>query len=367
MLICLQHSLPLNLRSILIIQLGDIGDVVWAIPAIWAVKDAYPQAKVSILLREGNGSLLEAESSLHKIFEVKSHHESGFFSKALDNLNFIKKLRHEHFSVVFDLRADERGAFNAYLTGAPFRAAMFYQDVPFWRNRLFTHLVVTPPLTGERVLGAAEQSLKIVRAFGIREKTSIPRLHVADDVMERVQRLLVEEKIANPGKWVSINPFSRWGYKEWRYDKWISLMDWLWDEYAIATVIVGSEEEKNKAHEIGLACQGMVYNLAGKTTLAELAGLLSFSRLHIGVDSAAPHIAAAVGTATVTIYGPSDWHDWAPIGDQHRIIIPQMNCVPCRNKGCEGREKSKCLEELTVDQVQNVVREALADMKGMTL
>jgi heptosyltransferase-3 len=102
-----------------------------------------------------------------------------------------------------------------------------------------------------------------------------------------------------------------------------------------------------------------VYNLAGKTTLAELAGTLSLSSLHLGVDSAAPHIAAAVGTPTLTIYGPSDWRDWAPVGDQHRVIVSNMDCVPCYKKGCNGSGLSQCLETLGVDSVQKSVQELI--------
>jgi heptosyltransferase-3 len=93
--------------------------------------------------------------------------------------------------------------------------------------------------------------------------------------------------------------------------------------------------------------------------LGELPGVLSLSFLHIGVDSAAPHIAAAVGTPTITIYGPSDWYDWAPIGDIHKIIFPDLECVPCHKKGCQDEGWSRCLEELKVEQVQAVIRQTL--------
>ena len=106
-------------------------------------------------------------------------------------------------------------------------------------------------------------------------------------------------------------------------------------------------------------CSGVVYNLAGKTTLAELAGVLSLSGFHLGVDSAAPHIAAAVGTPTLTIFGPSDWRDWAPVGDKHRVVVSNMDCVPCYKKGCNGSERSICLETLEVKTVQDAIREVL--------
>jgi heptosyltransferase-3 len=86
-----------------------------------------------------------------------------------------------------------------------------------------------------------------------------------------------------------------------------------------------------------------------------MAGILQMSKLNIGVDSAAPHIAAAVGTPTLTIYGPSDWRDWAPLGEKNQVVLPDMDCSPCRKKGCDGSGQSKCLDNLAVAKVQDAV------------
>jgi predicted lipopolysaccharide heptosyltransferase III len=356
------HNIERDIRNILIIQLGDIGDVVWAIPTFWSVKETHPHANISILVREGSGCLLEKDPSIHRIFEVRRY-QKNFFSGAIGQFRFIRTLRREHFDLVIDLRADDRGAFMSFITQAPVRVAQYYEGLPLWRNWMFTHLVDPPPLK-DRGLGASEQSLRIVRGLGIDAKAIIPRVWISGEVMDRVRELLTEFNI-EPVKtnssltWVTLNPFSRWPYKEWVYDKWVNVINWLWNEFQIATAVVGSKEEMVRAAELTKKCNGSVYNLVGRTTLAELAGVLSVSGLHIGVDSAAPHIAAAVGTPTITIYGPSNWRDWAPVGDQHRVIVPDMDCVPCQKKGCDGLERSRCLETLNADRVQKVIREEL--------
>ncbi len=352
-----------DIWNVLIIQLGDIGDVVWTTPTLWAVKESYPQADLSVLVREGFGCLLEADPSVDKIFEV-SHSRSSPFYNIMEQTRLIKGLRQQHFDLVFDLRSDDRGAIMARLTGAPIRGSLYYRDVPFWRNRLFSHLLFEPAPPKERILGAAEQSLRIVRGFGINAKTTTPRLWVSDRVMARVYELLVECDMKPTAsdtlyRWITINPFSRWPHKEWADDKWVSVINWLWDEFHIAAAIVGDKGEATRARELVNKCNGTVYNLAGKTTLAELAGTLSMSSFHIGVDSAAPHIAAAMGTPTITIFGPSDWRDWAPVGDMHRVVVSDMDCVPCYKKGCNGSERSICLETLEVKTVQDATREAL--------
>ena len=341
-----------DIHSILLIQLGDIGDVVWATPTFRAVKEAYPQANVSVLLRESFGSLLEADPHIHKIFEIKRY-KGNLLGKAKKQLEFIRDLRVEHFDLVFDLRLDDRGAFMAFLSGAPIRVSIVHRGL--WQKKFFSHLVA-PPSSDKRIYGAAEQSLQIVREFGIDTKDIIPKLWVSEKVKERVKQLLDREGVMAVSRWITLNPFSRWQYKEWGYEKWVQIVDWLWEEYEIPTVIVGAPEEREKSIDIVNKCKGRIFNLTGKTNLDELAGVLSLSVLHLGVDSAAPHIAAAVGTPTITIYGPSEWLVWAPIGETHSVVTPDCDCAPCHQKGCDGSGISKCLEELTIDKVERAIQ-----------
>lgn len=364
-----RYSKPPQMRRILIIQLGDIGDIVWSLPAIQAVRDTYPCAEVAVLLREGSGSLLAAGALPPKIFEVRKRFG--------ESLRLIRALRRERFELVFDFRGDERGGYMAFVTGAPIRAAIHYPSIPGLRNHLFTHLVST---AGEPMaaVGAADLSLYILKAFGIETGKVIPELCLSREACSRAAKMLADAGIPAPeeamgeggerlrdgtvqrGGWVTVNPFSRWSYKEWELSKWVQILDWLWKEFGVAAVIVGAPAERERAGELGHSCAGKVYNLVGKTTLAELAGVLQRSRLHLGVDSAAPHIAAAVGTPTVTLYGPSDWRYWSPPGERNRVVIPEMACAPCHLKGCEGSGVSRCLDTLPVERVRAIIREALS-------
>ena len=355
-------KLPKNINKILLIQLGDIGDVVWTTPSIWATKKSIPGSKVSVMVKEGFSGLLEADPSVKQIIEVKRYH-GNIIKQAAGQLSFLKDLKSQHFDLVVDLRLGDRGAYMSFVTGAPYRVTMHHpESVPFWRKYLFTHGVVPGEPIHRR--GATDQSLRILRMLGIDSDNIIPRLWIADSVKRRVREILAHEKVNGVTPWISFNPFSRWPYKEWDKHKWIEIINWIWQEFSAPIIIVGSMEERSKAEEIIQQVEaGTVFNFAGLTTLAELAGLLSLSRLHIGVDSAAPHIAAATGTPTITIYGPSSWEDWAPIGKDHRVILPNRNCVPCRQKGCDNSGISRCLKELETDKVKNVIRQAIALLK----
>lgn len=350
MFISTQHKINIPIRKILVIQLGDIGDVIWAIPAYWALKAAFPQAGLSVLVRNHHGDFLLDDSHIDKIFTVSTE-------SVWSGIQLLRDLRREKFDLVFDLRADDRGAFLSFFSGAKLRAAQYYSGL-FWRNRAFTHLV-DPPSSGERILGAAEQSLKIIRGFGIKETTSTPQIFVSETSRNTISQMLAGEKIETKNGWVSINPFSRWAYKEWDIDKWRQVAFFIWQTYKMPVIITGSAAERARADALAVHHHSPIHNLAGKTTLREMAALLQMSRLHVGVDSAAPHIAAAVGTPTITIYGPSDWRDWAPTGDKNRVVLPDMDCVPCRKKGCEGKGRSICLDNLPVVKVQDAIEAML--------
>lgn len=346
-----------GIKKILLIQLGDIGDVVWMMPTVRAVKETIPDSRIYILLRAGFGSLLDDDPWIEGVFEVKSY-RGNLLSRAATQLRFLNELRAPRFDMAVDMRSGDRGAFMALLSGARRRIAMYYgEGVPFWRNRLFTETVRPAPQTGPH--HASDQTLCIVRELGIDTADVAPRLHVSEENRKRANAILEQAGVLKETGWISINPFSRWQYKEWSNSKWTQIIDWLWTERKTASVIIGSREECSQAEELVRNSKGKTYNLAGRTTLGELAAVLQLSRLHVGVDSAAPHIAAAVGAPTLTIYGPSSWQEWGPIGKEHRIVHPDLDCTPCHEKGCNGKGWSRCLDELTPERVKTEIEKAL--------
>ncbi len=343
--------------NILVLQLGDIGDVVLTSPSLRAIKEAYPDARVTVLVRKSYGSLLEADPHVSGIVEV-SKGRGKLAELGKENLRLVRELRAAKHDLAIDLRTGDRGALLAWLSGAPVRVVRRWPDAPFWHRLAFTH-PVEPAWTERPVHPGGDQSLRILRAIGVDTQDTRPRLYVSDTDRERVRALLAQDGVAQHPRFVTSNPFSRWKYKEWGYDKWAALLDRLWAERGLPAVLIGSREEAAAAEGIARGRAGPVANLAGKTTLGELAALVSLSSLHLGVDSAAPHIAAAVGTPTVTIFGPSNWKAWTVEDATHRIARSGKPCVPCNDKGCEGTERSLCLEELGVAEVAELAEEVL--------
>lgn len=343
--------------SILVLQLGDIGDVVLTSPSLRALKEGVPGGRVSVLVRRGYGSLLSSDPHVSEVIEI-SKGRSRLSEVGRENYGLLRRLRRARYDLLIDLRTGDRSAILAWLTGSPVRVVRHWREAPFWHNLAFTHLV-EPVFTDRPVHPGGDQSLRILRAIGVDTDDTRPRLYVSEETRGRVRGLLAREGIADHPRFVTANPFSRWKYKEWGYGKWVELFDRLWSERGLPSVIVGAQEEASAAEGIARKGSGPVFNLAGKTTLGELAGLISMSRLHVGVDSAAPHIAAALGTPAVTIFGPSNWRAWVLEDETQRVVHSGRECVPCNDKGCDGKERSICLEELEVDAVAGTVEEVL--------
>jgi heptosyltransferase-3 len=283
---------------ILLVQLGDIGDVVLTTPTIRAFKETLSECRVSILVRKPCGALLANDPHLQEVIELE------------ESLRFIQRLRAARYDLVVDLRTGDRGALLSWLSGARQRVGYHVGGKQFWHDLLFTTVIRKLHIAPPPVHPGADQSLRLVREIGIDTTDSTPRLYLSAKDKEKADALLAVCRSPR----ITINPFARWQYKEWNNTKWAQLIERL----RIPVVLIGSAEEAKRAGTF----PEHVLNLAGKTTLGELAAVLAQSALHIGVDSAAPHIAAAVGTPTLTIHGPTEWRGWRLVNERHQVVTP---------------------------------------------
>jgi ADP-heptose:LPS heptosyltransferase len=344
-------------RSILIIQLGDIGDVVLATASFHALKDRLPDARVHALVRKGCGALLAADPTLSGIFE--SRRGGGRLSDiGREILALARSLRVERFDLVIDLRTGDRSAILALLARGTEKVA-YAGNGAFWRRFIFTRLfdrLAAAPLPAHP---GADQSLRVLRAAGFDVGDFLPQLHVSGETDAAAVKILSAAGIPPGTRFVTINPFSRWKYKEWGYDRWTEVIATLGERHGVPSVLIGSEEESGEAAGILRKTGGAGRSIAGKTSLAELAAVLRRSTLHLGVDSAAPHMASALGTPTLTIFGPSDWRAWILPDETHRVVCPDDPCVPCHRKGCDHTEVSVCLDNMPTEKVLLEAEKAL--------
>ncbi len=344
-----------NLRNILLIQFGDIGDVVYSFPCARALKENFPNARIVMALQKKAGGLAEVCSWVDEVIIVDKEKRS-LWQEIIYQKEFWQRVRKFQFDLAIDLRTGSRGAILAFLSGARQRVGRYTYVGWFWRRLLFTH-IINPP--GRMNQSIAEYYLDTISEYGIRTENLNPEIQTTAEKTEEVAKLLENENVPQNKPIVAIQPCSLWGYKEWAFTKYVALIEGLARKFDISVIITGTPSERERSEEIVRSCVNRVYNLAGKTPLNLLPALYKRCELFLGVDSAGVHIAAAVGTPTVSLYGPSSSETWAPKGEKHKVISKDFYCVPCKETGCQGSMKSRCMDELTVDEVLPVVEKCL--------
>jgi len=340
-----------NIHNILLIQLGDIGDVVLSFPCIKALKENFPKANIIVAVKEKARELIEDCPWATDVISIdKEKRRLG--EEILYQRKFFSHLRKFNFDMAIDLRTGTRGAILALFSSARQRIGRFADDGLLWRNRIFTHLV--SPLN-EINHYAAEYSVNVLSPLNLSIKDRLPILFVTSKRKEIALSILKREKVPFDRPIIAIHPFSLWRYKEWKTNEFVSLLDYLSIKHNCTVVITGSKEERKRVQEMIKRSKTKIFNLAGRTSIGTLPGIFQACKLFIGVDTGALHLAAAVGIPTIGIFGPSSPTNWAPRGNQHRVVSKRMLCVPCRQKGCDNREKSRCLDELTLNEIKEVV------------
>ncbi len=351
-------NLPKGNGAILLIQLGDIGDAVLTLPAIATLKRRFPMGSLVVCVREHARELMEDCPHVDHVLAVDKRKRKPALAVA-HQVRFLRRLRKHRCSVAIELRTGTRGAILARLSGARARIGRYANDGTLWRNRLFTHLI--KPVCENRQY-AARHNLNITAPFGLLEEDPRPEIAVGEKRLASVEKIFEELQVPKNRPLVAVHPFSLWKYKEWQLLEMSRLLDKIQAEYHCAVIVTGAPGERKRAEDLVGLCVQKPYNLAGKTSIGELPAVFQNCRLFIGVDTAALHIAAAVGIPTIGIFGPSSWTNWAPRGESHLVIKKGLKCQPCSRKGCDDSERSRCLSELTHGEIYDESKRLLDEM-----
>lgn len=337
------------ITKILVIQLGDLGDVLVSFPTLRALKETFPEAVVKIIVHEKAVDLLEGCQWLDGVIPVITGHDS-LIRDIGRQVTFTRHIRQERFDFVVDLRTGDRSAILTFLTGARQKLSFWGLYNRWWRNRIYTHLII--PYPNRRQQHIVDFYLNPLLAYGIAPSDQQPRYHVAAHQVAAARDLLHQENINLIAPTIAFQPFSIWQYKQWPASNSIQLIAWLINTYGVQVLILGTKDQTSEAEAMTRQLSEGVYNLTGKTNLPLLAAILQQCRLSIGVDSLGGHLAAAVGTPTISLFGPGSSGEWAPRGEKTLVVQKKWGCQPCLKKGCNGTGISRCLDQLTVEDVQ---------------
>ncbi|HEX9079399.1 MAG TPA: glycosyltransferase family 9 protein, partial [Desulfuromonadaceae bacterium] len=213
-----------------------------------------------------------------------------------------------------------------------------------------------------RVVHAVVNHLETVAPLGIDPSRADPRLEFAPG---REAEGYAEEIFASAGlvgkTVVALNPGASFRIKCWPPGRFAQLGARLMDELGTGIILVGGGGERDLAEEISAALTHPPLDLVGRTDLMQLGGVLKRCALLVSGDTGPMHMATAVGTPVIALFGAIDPARTGPVGEGHMVIRHrEIPCVPCVAKECVNRRNLACMEEITVDEVFNAVVEVLA-------
>ncbi|HCA27486.1 MAG TPA: putative lipopolysaccharide heptosyltransferase III, partial [Betaproteobacteria bacterium] len=240
----------------------------------------------------------------------------------------------------------------------PYGVAPSSNKQRFWRNS-FSHFYASP---GNKPRHTVEYHLDALRRVGVYPAESEKRLTLVagDEADAAIMRRLQQHAVPASG-FIHVHPASRWLFKCWAEDKMRMLIARLQAAgHLVVITAAPAAEEMAMIQRIIAPLPQPPVDLAGQLSLKQLAALSARARLFIGVDSAPMHIAAAMQTPTVALFGPSGDQEWGPWRVPSRIITADVSCRPCGNDGCGGGKVSECLQSLSVDAVLDAANALLA-------
>ena len=360
---------PGQLRRALVIKLRHHGDVLLASPVFTALKGVAPTAEIDALVYEETAPMLVGHPAISRVHLIdRGWKRSGFVAQARAELRLLRELAARRYDLVVHLTEHPRGAWLTRLLRPRYAVAReLLRPHWLWRTS-FTHYYRLPRATPRHTV---ECNLDALRRLGFQPSGTQRKLVLVSTAMEgeRTAALIARHGLASK-RFIQLHPGSRWMFKCWTAEGYAGLIERLAAEgWKIA--ITGAPDQRERelidASLVALSApaRGAIVDLAGTLSLRELASLTREARLFVGVDSAPMHIAAAVSTPVVALFGPSGELEWGPWQVAQRVIASQQHpCRPCGIDGCGGGKLSECLTTLSVERVHAAVRELLAETQG---
>jgi len=351
---------PPSFQRALVIKLRHHGDVLLAAPVIAALKRCAPAAQVDALVYAETAPMLAGHPALSGLHTIdRNWKRLGPLRRLAAEWRLLQELRRRDYDLVIHLSVHRRGAWLTRLLHPRWSVAPRYTG-RFW-ERSFTHFY---PAQSHPHRHTVETNLDSLRALGIEPTEEDKRVTLVPGAAaeERVAALLSRHGLA-AGNFIHLHPASRWLFKCWPAEKAAQLADRLQEMgWPVALTAAPDARELAFVENIKAAATHPFVDFSGQLSLKELAALTARARLFVGVDSAPMHIAAAMGTPTVAIFGPSGDREWGPWNVTHRIVASAAHdCRPCGRDGCEGSKISACLTELPVEQVLAACEALLAE------
>lgn len=345
--------------KVLIVKASALGDVVHALPVLAWLKSVEPAMEIDWLVEEGFAPLLDEHPLLRQVHRIatRSWRQQGALAAVRASLRMVGALRRERYDVVLDLQGNSKSALFTLLSGAARRYGFDRYGVREWPNLLATNHQVALTAADHHI---SARSLAIARAAfpSGSERIEAGPLPIRPAAAQRVEVQLVEHGLAGR-RFAVLHYGTTWTTKLWPVASWQMLVRSLAAAGNPVPVLTwGSTEEKNVIERIASDAGGGAL-VWPRGTLPELAALLARAAVVVGGDTGPVHIAAAVGTPTVSLYRVTDQSRNGPRGARHIRLQAPLDCSPCLRKQCE--RDGECGLSIPAAEVLQAIQAVLAD------
>jgi heptosyltransferase-3 len=351
-----------GLRRVLVTKLRHHGDVLLASPVLGVLKRHAAHLEIDALVYADTAPLLAHHPALAQLHTIdRTWKQRGALAQAGCEWRLWRELARRDYDLIVHLTEHPRGAWLKRLLGARYAVAPQRAHADWlWRSS-FTHYYALPRSTPRHTV---ELNLDALRRIGVYPEHDEKKLVLVPgaDAQAAVAAKLAACNVA-PRSFLHLHPGSRWQFKCWPADATAALIDALHAQGRKLVLTAAPDDSERALIEAILArVERKPTVLAGELSLLELAALTAQARLFVGVDSAPMHIAAAMQTPVIALFGPSGEQRWGPWLVPHRVVAStQHPCRPCGNDGCGGGKVSECLTTLPVVQVLAAIESLLEE------
>ncbi len=336
-------------RRVLVVKLRHHGDVLLSSPVLSVLKTHAPHSEIDALVYHDTRDMLSGHPALSQLFTIdRSWKKLGLRGQLAAEWQLLSGLRARQYDLIVHLTNHKRGAWLSRLLRPRWAVAPGGSFGKFFTNS-FSHRY---PVIGGNRRHTVETHLDALRRLGIYPAADERRLRlVAGEAAEQsVRQKLAAQGVSAP--YLVIHPTSRWLFKTWPAARMAALIEQLRAQGETVVLSAAPDPaELAMLADITDRLSQPVASLAGQLSLKELAALIDSAQAFIGMDSVPMHIAAAMQTPCVALFGPSGDIEWGPWQVPHRLLRAELPCRPCGKDGCGGGKRSECLELIGETQV----------------
>ncbi|MBI3754361.1 MAG: lipopolysaccharide heptosyltransferase II [Deltaproteobacteria bacterium] len=343
------------IKNILIRAPNWIGDAALCLPAIEALKAAYPQAEITALARPWVSPVFLNNPSIKRIIE---YDKGGMHRGISGRLKLIQDIKRRGFDMAVLFQNAFEAALVAFMAGIPVRTG-YARD---FRGFLLTH-----PIRVEQNIKKTHQVfyyLKIAASLSKNRQSSDvsrqPKIYLTEEEKSRADDFLTKNGMGD-GVVVGMAPGASYGpAKRWMADRFKEAAGRLADDYGAKLFLFGGKDDREICNNVLDGLNGL--NLAGEIDLRTSIALLSRCSLFITNDSGPMHLAASLGVPTVAVFGSTDPKLTGPLGDRVRVVKKDIACSPCLERECKYGHY-ECMKMISVDDVYSAAAHLLEENK----